>query len=74
MSTPQIDIAELFAKDPLERSDAELALVVDHFRKNRHAFNAGVSTAGSTKVAKAAAEASKKAASLGLDLDKTLDI
>ena len=72
--TPTISIQELFDRDPLERSDAEFALLVEHYRKNRVAFNSGISTAGNTKVAAKAAEADKKAKSLGVDLDSTLDI
>jgi hypothetical protein len=43
------DITELFARDPLDLSKADLATVVAKFRESRKAFNLGNSRAGSTK-------------------------
>lgn len=43
------DLAELFARDPLELSDDDIRSIVEEMRKSRHAFNAGNASAGSTK-------------------------
>lgn len=43
------DIAELFARDPMKLTDADISSIVEEMRKSRHAFNAGNAKAGSTK-------------------------
>lgn len=43
------DIAELFARDPLQLSQQDIETMVAEMRKSRHAFNAGNMKAGSTK-------------------------
>lgn len=43
------DIAEFFARDPLELTDQAIEAIVDEFRSRRHQFNAGNRSAGSTK-------------------------
>lgn len=43
------DIAELFSRDPLSYSDADLDLIISEMRKSRAAFNLGNMTAGKTK-------------------------
>ena len=43
------DIAELFARDPLQLSQQDIETIVVEMRKSRHAFNAGNMKAGSTK-------------------------
>jgi hypothetical protein len=43
------DVAELFARDPLSLTEADLTTIVEEMRKSRHAFNLGNVKAGSTK-------------------------
>lgn len=43
------DLAELFARDPLTLTDANITTIIEEYRKSRHAFNAGNMKAGSTK-------------------------
>lgn len=43
------DIAELFARNPLELTKDDVTKIVEEMRKSRHAFNAGNMKAGSTK-------------------------
>lgn len=43
------DIAELFARDPLSYTEADLTTIVEELRKARHQFNLGNAKAGSTK-------------------------
>jgi hypothetical protein len=43
------DLAELFARDPLELTDDNIKSIIEEMRKSRHAFNAGNAKAGSTK-------------------------
>lgn len=43
------DIAELFARDPLSLTRADITAIIEEMRKSRHAFNAGNAKAGSTK-------------------------
>lgn len=43
------DLAELFARDPLELTDDDIRSIIEEMRKSRHAFNAGNAMAGSTK-------------------------
>jgi hypothetical protein len=43
------DLAELFARDPLNLTDPDIRLIIEEMRKSRHAFNAGNAKAGSTK-------------------------
>jgi hypothetical protein len=35
------DLAELFARDPLELSKDDIRSIIEEMRKSRHAFNAG---------------------------------
>jgi hypothetical protein len=43
------DLAELFARDPLNLTNDDIRIIVEEMRKSRHAFNAGNAKAGSTK-------------------------
>lgn len=43
------DLAQLFARDPLELTNDDIRLIIEEMRKSRHAFNAGNMKAGSTK-------------------------
>lgn len=43
------DLAELFARDPLQLTDDNIKSIIEEMRKSRHAFNAGNAKAGSTK-------------------------
>ena len=43
------DLAELFARDPLQLSKQDIRSIVEEMRKSRHAFNAGNAKAGTTK-------------------------
>lgn len=43
------DLAELFARDPLQLTKADITSIIEEMRKSRHAFNAGNAKAGSTK-------------------------
>jgi len=43
------DIAELFARNPLELTKDDISSIIAEMRKSRHAFNAGNMKAGSTK-------------------------
>lgn len=43
------DLAQLFARDPLELSKDDIKTIVEEMRKSRHAFNAGNANAGNTK-------------------------
>lgn len=44
-----MDLQELFSRDPLKLTKADIATIVDEMRKSRHQFNAGNLKAGSTK-------------------------
>lgn len=44
-----MDIVELFSRDPLGYSEADLDLIIAEMRKSRGAFNLGNVKAGSTK-------------------------
>jgi hypothetical protein len=43
------DIAELFARDPNQCSDADIKAIIEDFRAKRAQFNLGNMMAGSTK-------------------------
>lgn len=43
------DIAELFARNPMDLTTENLDAIIDEMRKSRHAFNLGNAKAGSTK-------------------------
>lgn len=43
------EIAELFARDPLELTRTDIEMIVDRMRNSRHQFAAGNLKAGSTK-------------------------
>lgn len=45
----ETDIAELFARDPLELSDLDIGRLVDKFREMRGQYSMGNAMAGSTK-------------------------
>ena len=49
VAQPKTDIAALFALDPLQLTDENIDEIIRQFRNNRHAFNAGNRSAGSTK-------------------------
>jgi phosphosulfolactate synthase (CoM biosynthesis protein A) len=61
------DIAELFARDPLQLTRKDVKDIVDVLRNARHQFNSGNMQAGNMKVSKKAAETAKAAKELGLD-------
>ena len=63
----ETDIAELFARDPLELSDIDIGRLVDKFREMRGQYALGNAMAGSTKPKSAKAKAT-------LDLASKLDI
>ncbi len=44
-----MDIAELFARDPLQLTRDDITTIITEMRKSRHAFTAGNLKAGSTK-------------------------
>lgn len=44
-----MDIAELFARDPLQLTQENIRTIIAEMRKSRHQFNAGNQRAGSTK-------------------------
>lgn len=50
------DLAELFSRNPLELSPADLDQIIQEMRGMRHAFNAGNMKAGSTKTPKKESE------------------
>lgn len=43
------DLPALFARDPLELTQEDIATIVEQMRASRKAFNLGNKTAGSTK-------------------------
>lgn len=43
------DISELFSRDPLTLTKADISKIIDTMRASRHAFNQGNIKAGSTK-------------------------
>lgn len=43
------DLAELFARNPLDLTRDDVTKIVEEMRKSRHAFNLGNMKAGSTK-------------------------
>jgi hypothetical protein len=60
------DIAELFARNPLELTKDDISTIITEMRKSRHAFNAGNMKAGSTKPL---SEKQQQIASLASKLD-----
>lgn len=58
------DLADFFAKDPLELTDSDITELVDGLRQRRSQFNSGAAKAG--KMPKSSKEASE--AARGLDL------
>lgn len=60
------DISELFQRDPLKLSEADLTAIIEKFRAARGQFNLGNMKAGSTKPATAK---QKLVESLGIKLD-----
>jgi hypothetical protein len=67
MSEPTTDIAELFARDPLDLTDRNLDTMIGKFREMRGQYFLGNAMAGSTKPK---TEKQKQA----LDLASKLDI
>lgn len=60
------DLAELFARDPLQLSNDDLDKIIEKMRSMRASFNAGNMKAGSTKPQ---TEKQKFASGLDLKLD-----
>lgn len=67
MTEPETDIAELFARDPLELSKQDLTRLVTKFREMRGQYVLGNAMAGSTKPKSAKAKAT-------MDLASKLDL
>lgn len=63
------DLAELFARDPLNLSDADLDKMVEAYRENRKAFKLGNMQAGKVPSPK-----QKAATDLASMLDLKLDL
>lgn len=63
------DIAELFSRDPLQLSDADLDTIIARFRESRKQFTLGNMKAGSTKPLTAK---QKEIADLGVTLNLDL--
>ena len=63
-----IDMAELFRRDPLSYSEADLDAIVARFRESRKQFDLGNKKAGSTKPL-TAAQKQAETLSLGLEID-----
>ena len=61
------DIAELFARDPLNLSRADIDAIITYYRSARANFILGEKQAGSTKKLKAASEPKPKMTALDLD-------
>ena len=49
MTSPTTDIAELFARDPLDLSAQDLDTIIGKFREMRGQYNLGNAMAGNTK-------------------------
>jgi len=64
--TEQSDISELFRRDPMQLSDADIDLIIEDMRNKRHLFNANP---GAVTAKKTLTEKQKKASSLKIDLD-----
>lgn len=68
------DIGELFARNPLKLTRADIREIISTYRAARHAFNLGAPQAGSAKALSPKQKEVKEAASkislvdLGLDL------
>lgn len=65
------DIAELFARDPLKLTKADLTAIVTRFRESRGQFTLGNKMAGSTKPK---TEKQKATADIAAKLNLTLDL
>ena len=65
------DIAELFARDPLELSKQDIGEIVNYYRQKRAQFNLGDKTAGNTKKMK---ESTPKVKQSGEELLKGLGL
>jgi len=65
------DIAELFARDPLDLTKSDVTEIILHFRKCRSQFNLGNMSAGSTKPK---SEKAKATDTLAAKLDLKLDL
>lgn len=64
------DIAELFARDPLELGEQDIDLIIGKFREMRGQYNLGSAMAGSTK---AKTPKQKQVADLASKLTLNLD-
>lgn len=62
-------IAELFLKDPLEYTAADIPAIVEHFRKNRVNFNTAHAKTSSAAQTKKLLAAEEKAKAVGVNLD-----
>lgn len=67
------DLAELFARDPLELTKDDITTIVEEIRKARHKFvldeAAGIKPTGTTKKSKAVLEGEKALKETGLSID-----
>lgn len=70
MTETTIPIAEIFARDPLERSAAEFEALIEHYRKNRHTFNSAAMSGAKPRESAKAMKGAAAAAELGVDLDE----
>lgn len=65
-----IDMSELFRRDPLSYSEADLDVIVARFRESRKQFDLGNKKAGSTKPLTAKQKAiADMGNALGLEID-----
>lgn len=62
-------IAEIFARDPLDLTIADIHLVVQKLRESRHQFNTGDKSAGTLNAPKPKTPTAKAAAGLAGALD-----
>lgn len=44
-----MDLQELFSRDPLQLTKADISTIVEEMRRSRHQFNLGNMKAGNTK-------------------------
>jgi hypothetical protein len=63
---PQTDLAELFSRDPLKLTKADVGVIVERLRASRKQFNEGVKGAGKVPNAAKAAQAALDLKELGL--------
>lgn len=67
------DLAELFARDPLDLTDTDIDTIIEQMRAARAKFaldeKMGIKPTGAPKRSKAAIEGEKAAKETGIDLD-----